>query len=169
MRKSKGFTLVELMISAFIFLIVIGIFFVVYQAETTTFQESKRKVKAIDNLWLNMDKIKQEVREGEEFKDPSSFSLPPIASDSNPLIISDDTAVVAFYTAEDNTLYKRISTSTTLTSKILASNTTITLSPSTPLSSSSSVQVKLSTQWAYKGRGTGESVSSKVYLRNWGK
>ncbi|MCD6317558.1 prepilin-type N-terminal cleavage/methylation domain-containing protein [Candidatus Aerophobetes bacterium] len=166
MRGSKGFTIVELMVAAFIFLIVIGIFFVVYQAETTTFQESKREMEAIDKLWLSMDQIKQEVREGEEFKDPSSFPLPTIASDSNPLIISNDTAVVAFYTSGDSALYKATSTDTALTHRILASAVTISLSPSTPSPSSSCVQVELFTEWAYKGRGTGESVSSKIYLRN---
>jgi len=166
MRQSKGFTIVELMIAAFIFLIVIGIFFVVYQAETTTFQESRRKMEAIDKLWLAMDQIKQDVRKGEEFKDPSSFPLPDIASGSNPLIISSDTAVVAFYTSsEDNDLYKAISTSTT--SKILALETTISLSPSVPLSSSSCVQVELSTSWVYKEKTEEESISSMIHLRNW--
>jgi len=167
MRQSKGFVLVELMIAAFIFLIVIGIFFVVYQAETTTFQESRRKMEAVDKLRLSMDQIKQDVRKGEEFKDPSSFPLPAIASGSNPLIVSNDTAVVAFYTSKDNTLYKATSTDTVLTHRILASAVTISLSPSVPLSSSSSIQVKLSTNWFYKEKTEEVSISSVIYLRNW--
>jgi len=164
MRGSKGFTIVELMVAAFIFLIVIGIFFVVYQAETTTFQESKRKMEAIDKLWLSMDQIKQEVREGEEFKDPSSFPLPAIASGSNPLIISNDTAVVAFYTSGDSALYKATSTDTALTYKLLAPQVSI----SSDISSSDLfTHVVLTTSWAYKQKMQEESITSVIYLRNW--
>jgi len=163
MRQSEGFTVVELMVATVLFIFVMGVLYSAYQAETTTFRETKKRMEAINKLWLNMDKIKKDVREGKEFISPSDFSMP--IPDNSLVFATNDTTAIAFYTPEDGDLYKAISSSTS-TSKVIVLGVSLS---SDVTSSVSSAQIILSTSWSYKEKTQQESISSTIHLRNWRK
>lgn len=163
MKKPKGFTIIEVLIASVIILISLGVIYGIYQAELTSSKSNEKRIDAIDRLWIAMDKIKKDVREGKEFKSPSDF---PISIPSNSLVFAtSDTAVIAFYTSQDSVLYKGISSST-VTYTPIAPGVSLS-SDATP--SASSAQVSLTTSWTYRGIERQESISSRINLRNWGR
>lgn len=163
MRKTKGFSLVELLIAAGLITIILGIIYGLYQAETRTYQMNKRKINAVDKLWLTMDRIKWDAREGKKFVDHDNFNFPtPIPDPPCCLVFSTDSQTIAYF--ESNaTLYKAISGDTT------AQTIAVGVSMSAITEASGSVQIHLTTSWSYKDITKQVSISSVVNLRNWGR
>jgi len=161
MRKYRGFTIIELLIAATLAVISLGILYGLYQTELRVYQFNKKRMEVIDELWLTMDKIKKEVREGKEFENPADFplSIPP----DSLVFATNDTASVAFFTSQDTVLYKCVSTF--LDPETFA----VGVSISAATCSFGSSQINLTKNWTYKGVTRKERVSSKVNLRNWGR
>ena len=160
MKKSKGFTIVELLIALAVSLISLGVIYGVYQAELTNSKLNEKRMDAINKLWIVMDKIKKDVREGKEFKDPANFPSNSLAFATN------DTTTIAFYTSQDTNLCKGISGPTAVITYEIAPGVSLS-SDATP--SASSARVSLTTSWTYRGIKEKESISSRIGLRNWGR
>jgi len=161
MKKLEGFTVIELLIAAAIGLISLGVLYGFYQAELKTYQFNKKRMEVIDELWLTMDKIEKEVREGKEFKSCAEFplSIPP----DSLVFATNDTATIAFFTSGDTALYRMVSTS--LSAQTIAVGVAI----SAVTSPSGSCQISLTKNWTYRGMNKEESISSQIHLRNWGR
>lgn len=166
MKKPKGFMLIELLITISISLILLVAIYTLYQAEITNFQFNKKRMEAIDRLWLSIDKIKKEVREGKRFESPDGFPFstifPDISQPPDSLVFTTtDNKTVAFFTYEtDGNLYRAISGSTTAT--LIAEDTSISATPF-----SGYAEVTLSTTWNYRGKARSESITTNISLRNW--
>jgi len=165
-KKIEGFTLVELLIAISIGLISVGVIYGIYQLGIRTYQFQDKKMKAVDKLWLTMDRIQKDTRVGKKFIKPSesesnfTISIPPDAL----VFATNDTTDIAFYTS-NKSIYKKISSNS---AKIIASGVTISVSPLVT-SSMCSTQITLAASWAHLGVTREETLSSKIYLRNWKK
>lgn len=156
----KGFTLMELLIAIGISLVLIGVIYAFYEAEVKNFQLNQRQMEAIDRLWLNMDKVKQEIREGNQFEDNINFTLP--SGSDTPLIVDMGNETIAFFSSNDN-LYRALSGDTT------AQTVGVNVSMSPATAASGLARITLSTTWTYRNITRTESISSQVVLRNWGR
>jgi len=73
MKRPKAFILVELLIAISISVTLLLVIYMLYQSEMENFQLNKKRMEAIDKLWLSMDKIKEDVRKGKQFENPMNF------------------------------------------------------------------------------------------------
>ncbi|MBA7682794.1 hypothetical protein ES703_91147 [subsurface metagenome] len=176
-KKSQGFTLIEVLIASAVSLISLGVICTAYYVGMETFRFNQKRMEAINTLCLSTDRIKKEIREGEKFisSDNPGFhdfitSLPD--PDNSLIFASSDITAIAFYFEKDSNgqfhLYKKTSGSE---SKVIISfDPGVEVKPEFSNISDSSVQINLTAEWIYRGKTkkTGE-ISSIVTLRNWNR
>ena len=197
MKKSQGFTIIEILIASAIGLITLGVIYGAYQAGWKTFQFNQKRMEVINKLCLSMDRIKKEAREGKEFKsygDFEGYNFPDfesIPSDPPPLIFTTNdpgtgnAMVTIFYISKEesakenvmeNILYKKVydtSTKEKIEDRVIARKEI-----SNPESDSefflnfetfpSSANITLTAKWTYRNQPEkSKSVSSVIHLRNW--
>jgi len=166
MKRPKAFMLVELLIAISISVTLLLVIYMLYQSEMENFQLNKKRMEAIDKLWLSMDKIKEDVRKGKQFENPDEFPFsnifPDISQTPDSLVFTTtDDETIAFFTYQTNgNLYRAVSGATT--ARVIAEDTSISA-----ISSSGYAEVTLSTNWSYRGITRNESITSKIALRNW--
>lgn len=175
MKKSQGFTIIEILIASAIGLISLGVIYAAHQAGWRTFQFNQKRMEVINKLCLSMDRIKKEVREGKEFIDSGNFSDYFSISIPNSFLAftTNDTTAIAFYIKDDDNktcLYKQVSSpdekivTVSFDPKIFSK---INLEVSKI--SASSARIDLTANWAYRRKTRQEGVSSAICLRNWEK
>jgi len=166
MKRSKAFMLVELLIAISISVILLLVVYILYQSEMKNFQLNKKRMQAVDKLWLSMDKIKEDVRKAKQFENPDGFPFssifPDISQTPNSIVFTTtDDETIAFFTYEtDGNLYRAVSGATT--ARVIAEDTSISAT-----SFSGYAEIMLSTNWSYEGVTRSESITSKIALRNW--
>jgi len=164
MKRSQGFTIIELLIASAIGLVMLGVIYAAHHAGWVTFQFNEERISAISKLWLSMDKIKRDIRGGKEFVSPDDFYddfLVSIPEGSLAFTTIDTTIdAIAFYT-EDGDLYKRISDPTS-TPIVITSGVNLS-----QVTSGAFGEINLTTSWTYRGTTRQESISSDICLRNW--
>ena len=117
-KKSQGFTLIEVLIASAVSLISLGVICTAYYVGMETFRFNQKRMEAINTLCLSTDRIKKEIREGEKFisSDNPGFhdfitSLPD--PDNSLIFASSDITAIAFYFEKDSNgqfhLYKKTS------------------------------------------------------------
>ena len=160
--KKEGFTLSELLIATSLGLICLGILYGLYRAEIGVYEFNREKMKATDRLWLTMDRIEKEVREGKRFENPINF---PLAIPPDSLVFTtNDTVSFAFFTpSQDSVIYKCSSSSPE------PETFAVGVSISCVSSSSATCKISLRTSWTYRKVTGEESICSKINLRNWGR
>jgi len=166
LKKESGLTLVELLIAASVGLICLAIIFVAYIGGIRSYELNEERAKAIDRLWLNMNKIQREVRLGRQFITPTSYEatygVGITASEKPPLAFKlDDVKGVAFYTPEGSSDLYRASCDTV---EIFAPSVAISAATDP---ASRFATIVLTTNWSYRDITREESISSQVSLRNW--
>lgn len=179
-KKSQGFTLIEVLIASAVSLISLGVICTAYYVGMETFRLNQKRMEAINTLCLSTDRIKKEIREGEKFIDsdnPNGFDdfIESLLDPDNSLIFaSSDTTAIAFYFREgsDNKfhLYKKTSDPGSESKVIISFDPGVEVKPEFSNISDSSVQINLTAEWIYRGKTkkTGE-ISSIVTLRNWNR
>ena len=163
MKKPRGFTIIELLVASAIGLIALGIVYGAYEIGIATFQFNEERIDAVSKLWLSMDKIKKDIREGKDFIRPSDFPyyFPKIIIPVDSLVFTtNDTTAIAFYTSEDGDLCEGISNPTS--TKVITSGVTLSQVISVPFA-----EINLTTSWTYRGTTRQENISSVICLRNW--
>ena len=190
MKKSQGFTIIEILIASAVGLITLGVIYGAYQAGWKTFQFNQRRMEVISKLSLSIDGIKKETREGEKFKSYEEFADYgfSVSIPSNSLIFTTgDTMVVVFYISKEESskddvmedvLHKMvfdISTQKMVEDRVI---TRKEISSSDPDASEfelnfnisdSSAEITLTANWTYRGKPKEKSISSVIHLRNWGR
>ncbi len=192
-KKSQGFSIIEVLIASAIGLITLGVIYGAYQAGWKTFQFNQKRMDVINKLSLSIDGIKKEAREGKEFKsygDFEDYDFPDFESiPSNSLIFTtSDTMVVVFYISKEESskddvmedvLHKMvfdISTQKMVEDRVI---TRKEISSSDPDASKfelnfnisdSSADITLTAKWTYRNQPEkSKSMSSVIHLRNWGR
>ena len=178
-KKSQGFTLIEVLIASAVSLISLGVICTAYYVGMETFRFNQKRMGAINTLCLSTDRIKKEIRKGEKFisSDNLSFydfitSLPD--PDNSLIFASSDTTAIAFYFEKDGNgqfhLYKKVSDPGSESKVIISFDPGVEVKPEFSNISDSSVQINLTAEWIYRGKTkkTGE-ISSIVTLRNWNR
>jgi len=129
MKRSQGFTIIEVLIASAVSLISLGVICTAYYVGMETFRFNQKRMEAINTLCLSTDRIKKEAREGKEFKSYGDFEdydfpdFESIPSDPPPLIFTTNnpdtggTMVTIFYISKEesakenvmeNILYKKV-------------------------------------------------------------
>lgn len=190
-KKSQGFSIIEVLIASAIGLITLGVIYGAYQAGWKTFQFNQKRMDVINKLSLSIDGIKKEAREGKKFKSYEEFANYgfSVSIPSNSLIFTtSDTMVVVFYISKEESskddvmedvLHKMvfdISTQKMVEDRVI---TRKEISSSDPDASEfelnfnisdSSADITLTAKWTYRNQPEkSKSMSSVIHLRNWGR
>lgn len=176
-KKSQGFTIIEVLIASAVSLISLGVICTAYYVGMETFRFNQKRMEAINTLCLSTDRIKKEIRKGEKFisSDNPSFydfilSLPD--PDNSLMFAINDTTAIAFYFREgsDNKFHLYKKTSGSGPEVIISFDPGVEVKPEFSNISDFSVQINLTAEWIYRGKTkkTGE-ISSIVTLRNWNR
>lgn len=173
-KKSQGFTIIEVLIASTVSLISLGVICTAYYVGMETFRFNQKRMEAINTLCLSTDRIKKDIREGEKFISfvnfPDYFSV-SIPNDSL-AFTTDDITAIAFYFEKDSNgqfhLYKK--TAGSGPEVIISFDPGVEVKPEFSNISDFSVQINLTAEWIYRGKTkkTGE-ISSMVTLRNWNR
>ena len=177
-KKSQGFTIIEVLIASAVSLISLGVICTAYYVGMETFRFNQKRIGTINTLCLSTDRIKKEIRKGEKFissVNPNGFddfitSLPD--PDNSLIFVASDITAIAFYFREDGDnkfhLYKE--TSGSGPEVIISFDPGVEVKPEFSNISDLSVQINLAAEWIYRGKTkkTGE-ISSIVTLRNWNR
>lgn len=169
MKKSQGFTIIEVLIASAIGLITLGVIYGAYQVGWKTFQFNQKRMDVINKLSLSMDRIKKEAREGKKFIDSENF---PVSIPNDSLVFTtDDTTDIAFYFKEDGNgqfhLCKKVSADPYSEKVVISFDPGIEVNPEPPDISYSSADITLTAKWSYRGEEKSKSISSVIHLRNW--
>ena len=160
MRGKRGFTLIDILLASFLFLFCLIVLYTVFNGAYDVYDFNRRRMQAIDSLFLTLDKIKKYLREAEKLEDPSSFPF-PLPSDSL-VFTEEDGKSFALFTL-NNSIF--IIQESSLEPEMFAPGISISASYVSP----ATCQIILCQKWRWKKEERKEQISSAVNLRNWGR